>query len=41
VPDTWANVEDLARDTGCAPKTAVEEGVGRFVAWYLDYYGNA
>jgi UDP-glucuronate 4-epimerase len=38
VPDTWADIEDLVRDTGYAPQTQVEEGVRRFVEWYLDYY---
>src|SRR5262245_52697785 len=38
VPDTWADAEDLVRDVGYRPSTAVEEGVARFVAWYLDYY---
>jgi UDP-glucuronate 4-epimerase len=41
VPDTWADIEDLVRDTGYAPQTTVEEGVLRFVEWYLDYYANA
>jgi UDP-glucuronate 4-epimerase len=38
VPDTWADAEDLVRDVGYRPATPVEEGVARFVAWYLDYY---
>ncbi len=38
VPDTFADVDDLARDVGYRPSTPVEEGVKRFVAWYLDYY---
>jgi UDP-glucuronate 4-epimerase len=40
VPDTWADVEDLARDVGYKPSTPVEEGVKRFVDWYLDFYGR-
>ena len=39
VPDTYADVSDLVRDTGYRPDTPVEEGVARFVDWYLDYYG--
>jgi UDP-glucuronate 4-epimerase len=39
VPDTYADVSDLVRDTGYQPDTPVEEGVARFVDWYLDYYG--
>lgn len=39
VPDTFADVEDLAADVGYRPATSVETGVARFVAWYLDYHG--
>ena len=39
VPDTYADVSALARDTGYAPSTSVEVGVGKFVAWYRDFYG--
>ena len=38
VPDTCADVAELARDTGYAPTTTVEVGVARFVAWYREYY---
>ncbi len=38
VPDTWADAEDLVREVGYRPATPVEEGVAKFVAWYLDYY---
>ncbi len=40
VPDTWADVEALARDVGYRPKTPVEVGVRRFVDWYLDFYAQ-
>lgn len=40
VPATYADVDDLARDTGYRPATTVEEGVRRFVDWYLEYYGK-
>jgi UDP-glucuronate 4-epimerase len=39
VPDTWANIDDLQRDVGYAPATPVEQGVEKFVKWYLEYYG--
>ncbi|MEN9678758.1 MAG: UDP-galacturonate 4-epimerase [Verrucomicrobiota bacterium] len=39
VPATWANVEDLVRDTGFRPATALEDGVRNFVNWYRSYYG--
>ncbi len=38
LPDTWAEVEALARDVGYRPETDLETGVKRFVEWYLDYY---
>jgi UDP-glucuronate 4-epimerase len=38
VPDTWADVEDLAADVGYRPSTPVEVGVKNFVDWYVDYY---
>jgi len=40
VPATCADVTALARDFGYRPNTTVEEGVGCFVEWYLDYYGD-
>ena len=38
VPDTYADVEDLVRDTGYRPDTPVEVGVSRFVEWYRTYF---
>jgi UDP-glucuronate 4-epimerase len=38
VPDTFADVEELTRDTGYEPSTPVEEGVRRLVDWYRDFY---
>jgi len=38
VPDTYADVSDLVRDTGYKPDMQVEKGVANFVAWYKDYY---
>jgi UDP-glucuronate 4-epimerase len=40
VPDTFADVDDLVRDVGYKPATAVETGIRRFVDWYLEYYKN-
>ncbi|EIC20074.1 NAD-dependent epimerase [Thiorhodovibrio frisius] len=39
VPDTYADVTELIEDTGYRPQTSVEQGVGRFVDWYRDYFG--
>ena len=39
VPATYADVDDLMRNVGFRPATSIEEGVGKFVAWYRAYYG--
>jgi UDP-glucuronate 4-epimerase len=39
VPATCASIERIAAATGFAPTTSLSEGLGRFVAWYRDYYG--
>ncbi|WP_417473636.1 NAD-dependent epimerase [Luteimonas mephitis] len=39
VPDTYADVVALQRDTGYSPSTPIETGVARFVAWYREFYG--
>ena len=38
VPATYANTDLLDDWVGFVPGTSVREGVGRFVAWYRDYY---
>ena len=38
VRSTWADVRALAHDVGYRPVTEVEEGIKRFVEWYLSYY---
>lgn len=38
VPSTYADVVDLMRDAGFKPSTSIEEGIGKFVDWYLEYY---
>ena len=39
VKATYADVDDLVTDVGYAPTTSLEEGVGRFVAWYRAHHG--
>jgi len=39
VRETWADIDDLATDTGFAPRTCIAEGIRRFVAWYREYHG--
>ena len=38
VPETFADIGDLMRDTGFAPATPIEEGIRGFVAWYREHY---
>jgi UDP-glucuronate 4-epimerase len=39
VPSTMADVTELESAVGFRPATTVREGIGRFVAWYREYYG--
>lgn len=39
VIETYADVSELARDTGFRPHTPIEEGIRRFVEWYRWYHG--
>lgn len=38
VPATWADVDDLVNDFDYAPSVRIEEGVDRFVKWYLGFF---
>ena len=38
VYQTYADVSDLMRDYDFKPDTSIEEGLGRFVEWYRQYY---
>jgi UDP-glucuronate 4-epimerase len=38
VPITYADIDDLVKDVGFRPVTTVEEGIGKFMAWYREYY---
>jgi UDP-glucuronate 4-epimerase len=38
VPDTEADVSELAAAVDYTPQVSVEEGVAHFVRWYRDYY---
>jgi UDP-glucuronate 4-epimerase len=39
VPATFADVDDLIKDTGFRPSTTIEAGLKKFVDWYRNYYG--
>ena len=38
VPNTFANIDHLVKDTGYSPSTSVEEGIRKFAVWYKDFY---
>lgn len=38
VADTWADTSDLQADVGYRPCTSIEDGVKKFIEWYVDYY---
>jgi UDP-glucuronate 4-epimerase len=38
VMETFADIDDLARDTGFRPQTSIEDGIRNFVAWYRNHY---
>jgi UDP-glucuronate 4-epimerase len=38
VPETCADVDDLMREVGFRPSTAIEDGVRRFAAWYREFH---
>ncbi|MDD5759837.1 MAG: NAD-dependent epimerase [Desulfobulbaceae bacterium] len=38
VKETYANIDDLARDIDFRPSTSIEVGLRHFVEWYRQYY---
>jgi len=38
VPATYADVEDLVDDLGYKPATPVQEGINKFIDWYLEFF---
>ena len=38
VPEALANVDDLMNEINFRPSTPIEQGVGKFIDWYIDYY---
>jgi UDP-glucuronate 4-epimerase len=38
VKETYADIEATRRDFGFEPKTALDEGILKFVEWYREYY---
>jgi len=38
VPATYADIDELMENIGFKPSTTIEEGIERFVNWYMEYY---
>ena len=41
VAGTWADVDGLVEDFGYAPSVTIQEGIDRFIKWYLDFFGTS
>lgn len=39
VKETFADISAIERDHGFHPRTTIDEGIPRFVAWYREYHG--
>jgi len=39
VPATYADVTNLIEDLSYKPATSIEEGIGKFIKWYLEFFG--
>jgi len=40
VPDTFADVTNLEDEFNYKPNTSIEDGVNRFIEWYLNYFSK-
>ncbi|MCU0598707.1 MAG: NAD-dependent epimerase [Desulfobacterales bacterium] len=38
VVETYADIDDLFKAVGFAPKTSIETGIEKFIGWYKSYY---
>jgi len=38
VPATYADVSDLVEDLGYKPSTPIQEGINKFIDWYLEFF---
>jgi UDP-glucuronate 4-epimerase len=39
VPESFADIETARRDLGYAPRTPIDDGVPKFVAWFRAHHG--
>jgi UDP-glucuronate 4-epimerase len=40
VPITYANITELMKDIDFKPNTSIEEGIQKFVTWYMQHYSD-
>jgi UDP-glucuronate 4-epimerase len=40
VPETYAEIQETARNFGFSPSTSLRVGIAHFITWYKQYYGN-
>jgi UDP-glucuronate 4-epimerase len=40
VPATYADVTDLVENLGYKPATPIQDGINKFVDWYLEFFGH-
>jgi len=38
VPATYADVSDLVNDLGYKPQTSIQDGINKFIDWYIDFF---
>jgi UDP-glucuronate 4-epimerase len=38
VPETYADIDASTRDLGFLPRTTIDDGIPRFVAWFREYH---
>ena len=38
VENTYADISDLSKDFNFYSKVSIEEGVEKFINWYIDFY---
>ena len=38
VEETFASIDKISKLCGYKPEIALEQGLGRFMKWYKDYY---
>ena len=41
VPLTFADVSDLEKEIGYKPSTSLDDGIGKFVDWYREFYNKS